>query len=266
MLLQLDCPLEVRAAHITSDSSGRVRAELSLANLAAQTIVSFRGAARYVGEDGALLLEQPLDLDGLHMPPRDVSSLPVAADGAQGTADITLIISHIYYEGLRMPWKPRGGPVYIKPPLAPDEESLRQLRMVAGEDVVCYPRLHMAYWQCVCGRANADGAVECVRCGRSRGMVMRTLTRDVVRAEFPVRQRVAKQAQEDARSEARRKNRQRADSAMRYQRKMLIRRTATLLSLALILVLVGWLLTRKAWETSAPPPTPPPPVDRGTLA
>jgi len=272
MLTQLDCPLEVRAAHITIDSSGRARAELSLANLAAEAVVSFRGAARYMDDGGELLLEQPLDLDGLNMPPREVASLPIAADGAQGTADISLIISHIYYEGRRMPWKPQGAPINIPPPRAPDAESLRQLRAVAGEDALCYPRLHMNYWQCVCGRANSEDAAACVRCGRVRGMVMRTLTRDIVRAEYPARRRAAQRAWEEARREAKLRDRQddrraRAHmrNAIRYDRRMLIRRTATLLVLALILLMVGWLLSRKASEISLPA-TPPPPVDRGTLA
>jgi len=272
MLTQLDCPLEARAAFITLDSSGRARAELSLANLANETVVSFRGAARYVNDRGELLLEQSLDLDGLNMPRREVMALPIAADGADGAVGVSLIISHIYYEGRRMPWKPQGSPVDIPAPRLPDDESLRQLRAVAGPDAVCYPRLHMNYWLCVCGRANCDDAAACLRCGRVRGMVMRTLTRDIVRAEFPARQRAARQAREEERRAAKQRDHR---EELKYQaeirkninkdRTMLIRRTATLLGLALILLVVGWLLSRRASDDLSPA-TPPPPVDRGALA
>ena len=258
--IDLHCPVELTGYELLHDDRGRTRAYLQLFNLSSQRISRLEAVAHFTDEDGndqAQSLCQQLDAG-----PRKAFTLSAAADALPGATGLWLAFTKLKFESGRPDWIGHPGRLTEIPDLpAPDGRDLNKLMAIAGRDAVCFPRRAGAYWLCVCGRPNACRRKTCLRCGRDREQVLTLcdmaqvlksrpiLTPSGDRIELPLMEGKPPSTQKENAAQLLRRK-------FLRQRSLLVRRTLTMLVIALLLVLGAWLAT--ALQKNAPPESIPP--------
>ncbi|MGJ4850862.1 hypothetical protein ACH6CV_11470 [Bacillota bacterium Meth-B3] len=260
MLIDLHCPVEYLGHEFTRDDRGNLRAYLKLNNLSQQVVERLDAVA--VFEDGAgRRAETPFSMEGLSVPPRSAFSAMVSTDELPGATRLNVTFTRVILEG--------NGPVWMYNPTrlaevpdlpSPDGRELNRLLAAAGSDAVVFPYQTLKLWVCVCGRANPYRRRACRRCGRGRDRVLndfdmaRLMARrapsvPAAKIDMPLFEDGARAPEGDAYTRRR----------FLRERSMLIRRTITMLVIALLMAL-GALLWRAA--TTRPESIPPVKIDR----
>lgn len=245
MRIDLHCPVELTEYELLHDDRGRARAYLKLYNLSAQRISRLEAMAHFTdeaGNDQAQAILQDIDVG-----PRKAFTLSVAADALPGATAVWLAFTKLKFEAGAPDWIGHPARLIEIPDLpAPDGRELNRLIAVAGRDAVCFPRRAGAYWLCVCGRPNACRRKCCVRCGRDREQVFqRCDMAQVLKSQplfTPSGDRIELPLMEGRPPAPQKKN---AAQLLRQkflrQRSLLIRRTLTMVVIALLLALGYWL-------------------------
>lgn len=170
MRIDLSCPVENRGVTVkTNSSTGEPYALFRLFNLSEKTVDGVKFLARaydaYGKELGAIPVELS-ELDGQPKSPFAVNKGVSLADFAEAkhvTADI-YEVNFSDGESYTVSEENMTEINYIQP----DYDEVTRLKSAAGSDAVCYAQDPGAYWLCVCGRANRQDDVLCVRCGREK--------------------------------------------------------------------------------------------------
>lgn len=170
MRIDLSCPVENRGVTVkTNSATGEPYALFRLFNLSDKTVDGVKFVARaydaYGKELGAIPVELS-ELDGQPKSPFAVNKGVSLADFAEAkhvTADICEVLFSDG-ESYTVSEEQMTEVNYIQP----DYDEVTRLKSAAGNDAVCYAQDPGAYWLCVCGRANRQDDVLCVRCGREK--------------------------------------------------------------------------------------------------
>ena len=257
--MQLDpgCPLELMGVDLTHDARG-MRGFVRLFNLSDRLVTGFEAVISWQTDGGPTSI--PLRTGPIAASPHELIILPLEADAPGGTWS-GLFFVQVDLEGAP-PWK--GSPkrlIEVEMPKSPSPKELEALRRVAGPDAAVRPHFDKDYWVCACGRANPGKSPGCDRCGRSR-RECRTMACQLAEAfqteltNEPVKRKKrarAGQSQSDTAFYQELRNR------YLRQRTMLIRRTVTMLTAAVLIALIAltwtWLLGMQQRAKDIVPPT-----------
>ena len=243
MRIDLHCPVETRGYELTRDDRGKTRAYVRLFNLSGRRVRRLEGQVHFEGPEGEQSLPLAQDVDAA---PRQMFTLALALPGSG--EGLWLSFTKLRFEDGRADWIGHPSRLIQIPDMpAPDGRELNRLMAVAGRDAVCFPRRTGAYWVCVCGRPNAYRRQRCARCGRQRDQVLTRCSMAQVMEEQPLRTpsgdaiELPLMAPPPAQAPGEDSPIQQLHRRFLRQRSMLLRRTLTMLVIALLLLLAAWL-------------------------
>jgi hypothetical protein len=252
MQLDLDCPVELLGYDLTRDERG-VRGFVRLFNLANRAVTGFDAVITWQGDGYAS--DIPLQTGALNALPHEAFVLPIEAETAPGGHWSGLFFVRVDLDGSQ-PWK--GNPkrlIEVDLPEKPVGRELEALRRVAGPDAAVRPLEARDYWVCSCGRANPIDSPGCDRCGRTKRECMQ-LTKQLAAAfkrEKP--EAITKKPGSDGGPPFH------VTLQKRYlrQKSLLIRRTVTMLTAAVLISLIAlawtWLTDMQKRAKEIVPPT-----------
>ncbi len=257
MQLDLSCPVELVGYDLTHDGHG-ARGFVHLTNLSDKPVTGFEAVITWRGEDGDT--DIPLASGAILAPPHAGFVLPIETDPAPSGQWTGLSFVRIDFEGAPS-W--RGNPkrfTEVSTPEKPSTRELEALKRVAGPDAAVRPVRTKDYWVCACGRANPLRAPGCDRCGRSRRSCLRLSAQFSEAFKDREAPKDGKGAASKKKSAARPAFSHKVLRA-RYlrQKNLLIRRTVTMLTAAVLIALIAltwtWLLDMQRRAREIVPPT-----------
>lgn len=261
MLIDLHCPVEYLGHEFTRDDRGNLRAYVKLNNLSKQVVERLDAVA--VFEDGAgQRVETPFSMEGLSVQPRSAFSAMVSTNELPGATRLNVTFTRVILEGDGPVWMYNPARMVEIPDLPnPDGRELNRLLAAAGPDAIVFPYQTLKLWVCVCGRANPYRRRTCLRCGRERDRVLNDFDMARLMARRAPNLPASKVDMPLFEDGTRTSNGDAAHTRRRFlrERSMLIRRTVTMLVIALLMVL-GALLWRAA--TTRPESIPPVKIDQ----
>lgn len=265
MRIDLHCPVETRGYELTRDDRGKTRAYVRLFNLSGRRVRRLEGQVHFEGPEGEQSLPLAQDVDAA---PRQMFTLALALPGSG--EGLWLSFTKLRFEDGRADWIGHPSRLIQIPDMpAPDGRELNRLMAVAGRDAVCFPRRTGAYWVCVCGRPNAYRRQRCARCGRQRDQVLTRCSMAQVMEEQPLRTpsgdaiELPLMAPPPAQAPGEDSPIQRLHRRFLRQRSMLLRRTLTMLVIALLLLLAAWLVGILRQAVQPPQSIPPVKIEQG---
>ena len=180
--LEFSCPLELLHFELTRDDQGKVRAYLSLNNLAVRRVLRIEGDVLWTDSMTGEQLRVPFIADELRTAPRGRFKLQLSTNQLPGADRVDMTFRRVAFDGdADNIWEQDpDGLREIEPPPAPSGRELNKLVAIAGDDAENFPLRAAGHWFCVCGRANPPDDEKCVRCGRDQQTVFETLTRNAV--------------------------------------------------------------------------------------
>ncbi len=257
MQLDLSCPVELVGYDLTHDGHG-ARGFVHLTNLSDKPVTGFEAVITWQGEGGDM--DIPLASGAILAPPHAGFVLPIETDPAPSGQWTGLSFVRIDFEGAPS-W--HGNPKRFSDVTMPEKPSPRELealKRVAGPDAAVRPVRAKDYWVCACGRANLLRSYGCDRCGRSRRSCLRLsaqLSEAFKDREAPKNEKAVAAKKKPASQPAFSHKTLRA----RYlrQKSLLIRRTVTMLTAAILITLIAvtwtWLADMQRRAREIVPPT-----------
>lgn len=257
MRIDLHCPVELLDSEILRDDRGNVRAYLTLGNLAPSRIDRFEACVRWTNDEGGAH-EAIFTAENLRAPARATFTVSVSTGDLPGATALELVFLRVCFEEGGADWIGSPHRLTDVPDLpAPDGRDLNRLLALAGPDAVNFPYLNDRLWICVCGRPNPRRRKKCARCGRGRDQVLREYDMaGVLRAPMPAKKPPS--VSPPPFNDAQRKDFEKARASFLRQRSLLIRRSVTMLVVALLIVIIAFLARRlsddpKTTRDSIPP-------------
>ena len=187
MKSDLTCPVEITGVSIEQKEAGIV-CLLDFVNLSDRVIQSIQMNILCFNEDDERLGGR-LVRSSVEGAPNAAFSGSFVPDHVETAARVEAAIEKIWYrDGVVWRREERNVREY-EPNLLPAGMELDQLKKVAGDDARGYPRMDDKVWMCVCGRANANSADICMRCGRQRSFVMKHYSFEAIDATEGFRER-----------------------------------------------------------------------------
>ena len=185
MKIDLRCPVEVRKCELTLFDRGLPRAYIQLFNLANAAVSSIEGVAHWLGNDGSEVEIRPFSVETPRAYARSAFSIALSPQEAMA-ADIEIVFTRVCFAENGPDWIAESGVCIELPPPEPlsGQEEAALVRL-AGQGATQYAQLIPGAWICVCGRANALDAGQCVRCMRDREVCLTRFTRSAARYKLP---------------------------------------------------------------------------------
>ena len=171
------------------------------------------------------------DLDGR---PSTAFQMIVPVNDKTRAHSAEVIFEKVWFDDNSIWRRSRGSMIEYTSNALPNSRSLEMLRFVAGTNAVGYPQEQEGLWLCVCGRPNADYAVECVRCHRRRDQVFTRYNRESIEKLVSQRERQLAMQSKSAREDASRMQLQREEE---YNKRKKRRRRIQAIVAAIVVVL-----------------------------
>ena len=241
LLIDLHCPVEHLSTDFTHDDRDNVRAYIKLNNLSGHFVERLDAVAIFT--DGSNRRAQlPFSMEKLYIKPRSAFKAIVTTSELPTATHVDIQFTRVIFAGDEPLWMYSAARLVEIPDLPrPDGRDLNRLIDAAGDDAVVFPIRTGHLWICVCSRANPYRRKKCRRCGRERDHVLDTF--DMARLlTQPAPRRKAKSVDltllfDKPSSQA--KKAQRKQRFLR-ERRMLIRRTITMLVIIALILLFAW--------------------------
>lgn len=199
--MQIDflCPVENQGVIVkTNSKTGENYALFKLFNTSDSVVTGVTFVARAYDAYGGELGELRVNFNDLEAQPKTffAEKKAISLKDVPDAKHITVeFLSVTFSEG--EPYIPSGNTTEVQV-TEPDYEERLRLISVAGEDALCYAQDMGPYWVCVCGRPNADGTAECVRCGRNKKEVFESFSsRDGVNQAVSQKEEAERIAEEE---------------------------------------------------------------------
>ena len=183
MIIDLNCPIELRSYEMQDDDNGSIRAYVSLYNLDEKTITGYKATVRWYNGLKREEYSENITVDSLNVSGRTEFNFLLSGANVKNADHIEMFFSEVTFKNEI--WKVDNAELVDigeQQLLAGDE--LDFLRSIAGDDCVQYPQAQSKYWRCVCGRINTLTSESCKRCGRDRGEVLTKLNAKVMHALY----------------------------------------------------------------------------------
>ncbi|MEG2710370.1 MAG: FxLYD domain-containing protein [Clostridia bacterium] len=270
MRVDLHCPVELLSVDFARDDHGNTRAYLHLVNLSDQRISAIALACQWLDAQGQALAQTCASLNSLNAGAHAQFSAQITLPQSAAPRAIELVYTRIAFEAGRDDWlgaRERLCDVPVLP--TPDGRELNRLCAAAGADAVNFPLRTGQLWLCVCGHANPSRSKHCRRCGRERAHVLSAYSMaallqaappcaphapvdiPLMQPRAPIRSDASAARDPGA---AARDSRAAARTQCHRQLNHLIRRTITLLLLALLLAFAAWASAHRPPRNQPIPP------------
>lgn len=184
MIIDLDCPLELRGYEILHDDGENVRAYIDFFNILDKRISQFDAVIRWIASEYGESEEVAFFADQLRASARTVFQISVSTQNMPLANRLEIYFLRICFEDESPDWI--GDPerlIEIDMEEEIDGRTLNTLMALTGRDAVRFPRKTSDYWICVCGHVNASALAQCRRCRRNRDTVLTSLSREAVLLE-----------------------------------------------------------------------------------
>ncbi|MEG1813742.1 MAG: FxLYD domain-containing protein, partial [Clostridia bacterium] len=263
MRVDLHCPVELLSVDFARDDHGNTRAYLHLVNLSDQRISAIALACQWLDAQGQSLAQTCASLNSLNAGAHAQFSAQITLPQSAAPRAIELVYTRIAFEAGRDDWLGASERLCDVPVLpTPDGRELNRLCAAAGADAVNFPLRTGQLWLCVCGHANPSRSKHCRRCGRERAHVLSAYSMAALLqaappcaphapVDIPLMQ---PRAPVRSGSSAARDPGAAARAQCHRQLNHLIRRTITLLLLALLLAFAAWASAHRPPRNQPIPP------------
>ncbi len=242
LILNLNCPIDFLSYTIkVPEDHKNAFANIEFQNLSNKNVAGIKlkilcydAFNEPVINDGDNFLEENIQDLSVSPGKKFGSETLIELEGFANTRKIKVIVTSVLFANGTI-WNYNEDDLFELTTNPLQEEELAKLKIVAGKDVVCYARIEDAFWQCVCGRANLQDAINCIRCEREKQFVMKCCSFES-QVDVELQHRREKMVEEERkRKEAQRK----VQDEQRAKAKVLQKRIA--LSILLVfLVTMAW--------------------------
>lgn len=191
-ILDPSCPVEVVAYDIKIPEKGesvfvRVRLQnLHNKDIAAVKLVlnCFDSFEEPVGDNENNIVEKTLQ--DLEVKPGAYfgDSAYIEIENLKDTRKVKVLMKSILFKD-NSRWDYNKNAVVQQNTKIVEGKDLHNLKHLVGDSAICYANLCDNHWQCVCGRANANEAIRCIRCKRESIFLLNTCNdKDTVEKEL----------------------------------------------------------------------------------
>ena len=272
MLMDIACPAELIRVEQAIFGGGRRQAYFTFLNESSQVIAGLSGLCSFRDEQGIHVIKKRLTFDGLDGRPGRTFVCNLALDEYPPFKEADMVLESLLFDGGDT-WEMNPTRlVDCTPPSLQDGPERAALIAQAGSDAVCFPEKRDMMWICVCGRFNRLRWLSCRRCSRFRDDVLGAFRSEEVLArhaeriseardyEFALRrENAARYRLENARRrnapEVKRDTRNgTANGYVPVRKGVSAPRIALfVLTVAFVVICVGWLLRRQMFSNMSNP-------------
>ncbi len=173
MLIDLSCPVENRGFSVQKNGeTGKTYVLLKLLNISEKTITALNFNLKACDKDGVEILSVPVELTELSAPPKSffAEDKPFYLDGVKNAESISIDVTYAAFEG-EEPYTVSDENIIDYDSKEASIDDAMMLRKLVP-DAVCFASEKTDHWKCACGRPNFLDSENCVRCGRSKDVML----------------------------------------------------------------------------------------------
>ncbi len=173
MLIDLSCPVENRGVSVkTNTETGEAFIFLKLLNISEKTIVSVSYNIKVFDENDNECLTIPVELVDISAKPKEffAEDKEIPIDGELNAKSFVVEVTSAVFENGEVYTPSEENTIDCDNSEASIEDAVLLRKLVP--DAICFSKEYDDYWRCNCGRANFLDSDMCVRCGRSKEIIL----------------------------------------------------------------------------------------------
>ena len=182
MKIDLNCPVELWQYDKPNDK--KEYCHFVLGNIGDKTVVSVQVTLACYTQNDMFLFKQTERVRGLRAKKNEPFSIAITPNfpmDSEVYLQLELTIEKVWFED-GIVWRKGTEPLTTYTSNAMNKSrELDQLRFIAGNTAMGYPKLQENVWVCVCGRANRYEETRCQRCKRNKDTVFALYNQEVIK-------------------------------------------------------------------------------------